>query len=83
MEAPLMSSSTGDNPMSSLPQDNTLLIVDDDREGGRPAAERGKAFVHACCGFHIEATGLHGACKPREKRAVIVDDQKCVVLRQG
>ena len=31
MEAPLMSSSTGDNPMSSLPQDNTLLIVDDDR----------------------------------------------------
>ena len=31
MEAPLISSSTGDNPMSSLPQDNTLLIVDDDR----------------------------------------------------
>ena len=31
MEAPLMSSSTGDHPMSSLPQDNTLLIVDDDR----------------------------------------------------
>ena len=31
MDAPLTSSSTGDNPMSSLPQDNTLLVVDDDR----------------------------------------------------
>ena len=49
----------------------------------RAAPERLEPVFDRCSRLDIEASRLHGAGEPREKGAIVIDDEKRVVAKRG